>query len=119
MSVIADFFTRQNVKLSPDPGNFCCGYITACSLRCAYECVEQDPERKPIPVVFFHVSPFPVIQLITLASFACFMLMAHRSCEVPEPKEDDPTAPYTLNELTEIVRALCNFTARQAIATKA
>ncbi|KAJ9126937.1 hypothetical protein QFC24_001168 [Naganishia onofrii] len=82
----------KNVKLSPDPGNFCCGYITACSLRCAYECVEQDPERKPIPVVFFHV---------------------------PEPKEDDPTAPYTLNELTEIVRALCNFTARQAIATKA
>ncbi|KAJ9098683.1 hypothetical protein QFC21_004331 [Naganishia friedmannii] len=39
--------------------------------------------------------------------------------KVPEPKEDDPTAPYTLSELTEIVRALCNFTARQAVAVKA
>ncbi|KAJ9122555.1 hypothetical protein QFC22_001984 [Naganishia vaughanmartiniae] len=79
----------KNVKLSPDPGNFCCGYITTCSLRYAYERAEKDRRRKPIPVVFFHV---------------------------PEPKEDDPTAPYTLSELTDIVRALCNFTARQAIA---
>ncbi|KAJ9113729.1 hypothetical protein QFC20_001754 [Naganishia adeliensis] len=77
----------EHVKLSADPGNFLCGYTTACSLKSAYGRVAKDEGRKPIPVVFFHV---------------------------PLLKETDPTAPYTLSELTEIVRALCGFAARQA-----
>lgn len=45
----------KHVELSSDPGSFLCGYTTALSLKCANK-ARQNVAKRPIPVVFFHVS---------------------------------------------------------------
>lgn len=105
----------QHVQLSSDPGSFLCGYTTALSLKCAHD-TSQDTgvergAKQPIPVVFFHVSCYWLLS-------GCTLTTNLYDAQVPFPRDVKPDTPYSLEELTHIVRALCILTARQALADK-